>query len=638
MARSVPIDHSRTVVTVMDADTAFASDFFLSISAYYALAPHDKRRRTYYVPPTLFDRNGAEVPATTRIADIMWSCAGIGQIYPSSSFKAPTSAYAATMELVKHCDFWDSGPEAVGEDFHFAVKATFDTRGSVFAQTIYSPASQTNVVGSPSHSSVLSYLNDMHARWSQAVRHLWGSLDFGYAFHRALTGSFGPGQRKTGYIALMTQDSDEGAEDDDVTINGDRLKPPQYFVNNTLQVEDPQRFPSPSTTATTDSTLVESYDAMSLPRPAKKFARFDDDGDAESEDTVHKVTQTHYRTLSKYGERLDVSTAESFSRRGSDSSIVGDSEDLELGKLLASDSARAADDDDNAEVWDPPLRIRPFFAMFFRIFEAHIMIAAIFLSMQILTFYPTVVYRNGHVGFSELPGRQCTWQKCAQAIFESPFSADMPIPEGTAPGLHPAWLLPDIVMCSIRAARLLTVFGVIATIFVLLAHDYYHRAASQTRWLESEQVIRAWRERGSQGPVPARYLGTRPGQTFARKWPRGFLDFLAFPAAILYGVAPMLYAQLCHLHTNKLTYTVSGKSKSTVVIATPFVAEAEVRVSSDIRGSRASMDTARTIRQSIEIGRISVDEHGMDRYYRPERSLLKSGDRQDPLMARHKQG
>ncbi|KAE8189297.1 hypothetical protein CF335_g6662 [Tilletia laevis] len=131
MATRIPeSEHHYTIMDVLDADTLLAADFFLSSAVKYALAPASRRAVMMFVPPTLFDRNGAEVPVFTRAADIFWCCAGIGGIYPSSWVKIPTSAYGASLELVKYCDYWDCGPEAIGEDMHFYVKAMFETKGN----------------------------------------------------------------------------------------------------------------------------------------------------------------------------------------------------------------------------------------------------------------------------------------------------------------------------------------------------------------------------------------------------------------------------------------------------------------------------------------------------------------------------
>ncbi|CAD6986232.1 unnamed protein product [Tilletia controversa] len=194
MATRIPeSEHHYTIMDVLDADTLLAADFFLSSAVKYALAPASRRAVMMFVPPTLFDRNGAEVPVFTRAADIFWCCAGIGGIYPSSWVKIPTSAYGASLELVKYCDYWDCGPEAIGEDMHFYVKAMFETKGNVYAETIYSPASQCNVVVSAGSGPVSSYMSDMRARWSQAC---------------LLTGSFGQTVKQNSYMNLTTTEED----------------------------------------------------------------------------------------------------------------------------------------------------------------------------------------------------------------------------------------------------------------------------------------------------------------------------------------------------------------------------------------------------------------------------------------------
>lgn len=132
MAGRIPASlHTRQVITVMDSDTCFASSFFLSVSTKYALAPPARRQRMMFVPPILFDRNSPDVPVFVRVADIFWASAGIGGIYPGSTVRIPTSAYAVSMELAKYVNFWDAGPEAIGEDMHFYCKALFETKGTV---------------------------------------------------------------------------------------------------------------------------------------------------------------------------------------------------------------------------------------------------------------------------------------------------------------------------------------------------------------------------------------------------------------------------------------------------------------------------------------------------------------------------
>lgn len=54
-------------------------------------------------------------------------------------------------------------------------------------------------------------------------------------------------------------------------------------------------------------------------------------------------------------------------------------------------------------------------------------------------------------------------------------------------------------------------------------------------------------------------LGIAPYPHQARRMPWSFLDFLAVPGAFLFGGPPLLYAQICHIWTDRLAYKVSAK-------------------------------------------------------------------------------
>jgi hypothetical protein len=90
--------HSSTIpegiLTVMDADTAFASDYFLAAAAKYLLARPEKRERMMFVPPIIFDRNQADVPGITRITDIMWAA-----VYVLANPSFPTRLLGSLVEL-----------------------------------------------------------------------------------------------------------------------------------------------------------------------------------------------------------------------------------------------------------------------------------------------------------------------------------------------------------------------------------------------------------------------------------------------------------------------------------------------------------------------------------------------------------
>ncbi|KAI9199280.1 uncharacterized protein BJ171DRAFT_427820 [Polychytrium aggregatum] len=171
-------DH--VIITIMDADTCFAEDYFTALTYHYAVAPKDRRDRMMFATSIIFDRNAGSVPLIVRTSDNIWATAVMSNLYEASSVKVPCSAYSVSMNLARRSGFWDPGPEAIGEDMHMFLKCFFATGGQLHVQPIYSPASQCNVQGA-------SYLGTMFARYGQGKRHLWGSLDTGYTLRRAIS-------------------------------------------------------------------------------------------------------------------------------------------------------------------------------------------------------------------------------------------------------------------------------------------------------------------------------------------------------------------------------------------------------------------------------------------------------------------
>lgn len=544
----------------MDADTAFAADFFLAAAVHFALATPEDRQRMMFVPPIVFDRNCPEVPVFTRTTDIFWSSAGTGGIYPSSQCKIPTSAYAVSLKLAQFCGYWDAGPEAIGEDLHFYCKALFETRGNLKAVTIYSPASHCNVVGAPAEGPIASYLSDMRARWTQACRHLWGSLDWGYSWHRALTGSLGPSRRNAAAYMEIVPDRNDFDDDDvfhiDVVGMDPALLPPTFEP-------DERRTPSPSTTSSTaystDDTLADQHG-----RPVRKVGQLD---------IPHAPAPVH----AKVHFEADEPEADAH-----------DSEDKNEGRPFLLEETLVDDTANPARRW---FRI---VVLLTRLYEAHLMVAHVFLIMFVLTLFPAVVHRNGNISIWEPWGRHCTLAKCLHAIEVTPFAATADLPTDLPPGMQPFWMMPDIVMCAIRGARVMGLLAILSTVAMCILHDYYHQEAASLRWVRSDAVLAQWQREGSSGPMPARYLGRRATQVSHRKWPMALLDYAAIPAGLLYGVLPLLYAQLHHLTTNKMNYVVSAKGKKVVVPVTTEVLR---------RSMDASRNSAGLPRSSLTLSR-----------------------------------
>lgn len=136
------------------------------------------------MPPIVFDRNAHKVPAFVRMADLLWCGAALSGIYPGSNVGPPASVYSVPLPLARRVGAWDTGPESIGEDLHMYLKCYFATRGQLHIRPIYAPASQCNACSEGC--GFRGYCQSLQARWKQAVRHMWGSVDTGYAVQRGL--------------------------------------------------------------------------------------------------------------------------------------------------------------------------------------------------------------------------------------------------------------------------------------------------------------------------------------------------------------------------------------------------------------------------------------------------------------------
>lgn len=129
------------------------------------------------------------MPVSVRVTDIMWALAGLSSIYTGSGAKIPTSAYSLSLSLAASVGFHDAGPQAIGEDMHMYIKCLFSTGGNLISETIYSPASQLDVVAGE-RGGLRGFWNDHVARYKQAIRHMWGSLDTGYGLTRLFNADY----------------------------------------------------------------------------------------------------------------------------------------------------------------------------------------------------------------------------------------------------------------------------------------------------------------------------------------------------------------------------------------------------------------------------------------------------------------
>ncbi|KAH8832993.1 glycosyl transferase family group 2-domain-containing protein [Flagelloscypha sp. PMI_526] len=193
-------DRDNCIITIMDSDTHLSSNYFLLLSKHHR--EDCEPWNNLYVVPIIFDRNSQSVNPLVRAADIFWCGAGLSGVYEGSSVMIPTSVYSIPLVLAEEVGGWDTGPDSIGEDMHMFLKCYFQTKGQLKTKIVYSPASQSNV--SSGLKGIRGSIDNMKARYNQALRHMWGSLDSGYALRCGTKALF---SRDASSITLSTEPS-----------------------------------------------------------------------------------------------------------------------------------------------------------------------------------------------------------------------------------------------------------------------------------------------------------------------------------------------------------------------------------------------------------------------------------------------
>lgn len=111
-------------------------------------------------------------------------------MYPYSPVSIPTSVYSLPIQLANQVGGWDSDPTAIGEDMHMMLKCYFKTGGSVITRNVHVPASQCNVSSECPIDGWRRTLDTCSNRYKQALRHMWGALDTGYALRNSMPFSY----------------------------------------------------------------------------------------------------------------------------------------------------------------------------------------------------------------------------------------------------------------------------------------------------------------------------------------------------------------------------------------------------------------------------------------------------------------
>ena len=76
-------------------------------------------------------------------------------------FSLPLSNYSISYSLIERIGFWDTNPDAIGEDFHTFQKCFWKAEGPIHSVPIYTPFNQLSLVTGN------GYCSDLKARFKQ---------------------------------------------------------------------------------------------------------------------------------------------------------------------------------------------------------------------------------------------------------------------------------------------------------------------------------------------------------------------------------------------------------------------------------------------------------------------------------------
>lgn len=161
------------MLTICDADALIPFQYVqqLEAAAQAATTPG------VYAAPVLFEQNAKDTPALVRVTDYTWSALAFQNLNSWFGIGFPISNYSLPLQLAHDIGYWDTFPDAIGEDMHMFIKAFYRTQGACQLYPIFAPINMSHVSGS-------SYMGSIWARFLQAERHMRGMADTAYALQQ----------------------------------------------------------------------------------------------------------------------------------------------------------------------------------------------------------------------------------------------------------------------------------------------------------------------------------------------------------------------------------------------------------------------------------------------------------------------
>ncbi len=157
------------VLTTMDADTRWHEQHFAALTYHFAI--NEDRHRTFWQAPIRYHGNIWQVNPLMRIINTYATAFELAYLAAPWWMAMPMSSYSLSLNLLEESGNWDT--DVIADEWHMLIKAYFATGGQVEIQHLYLPFLADSTTGANIFQSIRN-------RYSQTLRHAWGSKEVGY--------------------------------------------------------------------------------------------------------------------------------------------------------------------------------------------------------------------------------------------------------------------------------------------------------------------------------------------------------------------------------------------------------------------------------------------------------------------------
>jgi len=157
------------VVTTMDADTRWHMKHFEALTYNFAINPN--RHTTFWQAPIRYHGNIWQVNPLMRIVNTYATAFELAYLAAPWWMPMPMSSYSLSLKLLEQSGNWDT--DVIADEWHMLIKAYFAESGQVELEPIFLPFLADSTTGN-------NILASIQNRYSQTLRHAWGSKEVGY--------------------------------------------------------------------------------------------------------------------------------------------------------------------------------------------------------------------------------------------------------------------------------------------------------------------------------------------------------------------------------------------------------------------------------------------------------------------------